>query len=84
MKKVARDIQHYVPLIGIFLAGLYGFYLFSYDKVFRGVVAIAMAVAYVFWGLVHHHIHKDLYFSVVIEYVAFAVLGLIIIFSLLF
>ena len=30
-----KHLPHYVSLIAIFLAGLVGFYVFSYDKYFR-------------------------------------------------
>lgn len=47
------------------------------------ITAIAVAVAYVTWGIIHHFIHRDLYLAVVIEYLAVASLGLVIIFSLI-
>jgi EamA domain-containing membrane protein RarD len=84
IKKTARHIQHYIPLISIFLAGILGFVYFSYDKVFQVIIALAVAVSYVAWGLIHHYIHDDLHFSVVVEYASIAILGLIIIFSLVF
>jgi EamA domain-containing membrane protein RarD len=84
MKKVTGHIQHYLPLMGIFAVGFLGFALFPYDKVFQGVVTVAVAVSYVVWGIIHHHIHKDLHFSVFIEYISIAVLGLIVVFSLIF
>ena len=84
MKYITRYFPHYFPLIGIFLAGIAAFVFFSYDRAFQLMVGIAMAVAYVVWGVVHHAIHKDLYLAVVIEYLAVAILGLVIIFSLVF
>jgi len=84
MKKITKDIQHYLPLIGILLAGILGFVWFSYDKGFQAAVVIAVAIAYVSWGLVHHAIHRDLHLSVIIEYIVIASLGLVIVFSLLF
>ena len=84
MNKLARDIQHYIPLVGIFLAGILGFLMFSFDRVFQATLAVGLAIAYVFWGLVHHHIHKDLHISVILEYIVIAVLGVVIVFSLLF
>lgn len=83
-KKLTRHMQHYLPLIGILLVGLLGFFIFSYDKAFQAVIAIAVATAYVFWGLIHHHLHDDLHLLVVIEYIVIATLGLVIMFSLTF
>lgn len=83
MKSISRHFPHYFPLIGIFVAGFIGIYLFSYDKVFQIALAASVAISYVVWGVVHHKIHKDLYLEVVIEYLAVATLGLVIILSLL-
>lgn len=84
MKRLARDIQHFTPLIGIFVAGILGFAIFSYDKIFQATVIVAVAVAYFFWGLIHHSLHNDLHISIVLEYAVIAALGVTIIFSLLF
>lgn len=84
MKNLARHLPHYLSLIGIFLAGIVGFALFSYDRVFQAIIAISLAVSYVSWGIIHHQIHKELYLAVVIEYLVVASLGLIIILSLIF
>jgi len=84
MKKLSRDIQHYLPLFGILVAGLVGFSIFSYDRNFQAAIAVAVAVSYIVWGLVHHHIHKDLHASVIVEYLAIAIVGLVAVFSVLF
>lgn len=84
MKKFSRDMQHYLPLIGILFAGLVGFMVFGYDKNFQAAIAVAVAVSYVVWGLVHHHIHKDLHASVIVEYLAIAIVGVVVIFSVLY
>jgi len=83
MKGIAKHLPHYFVLLGIFLAGIVAFCLFSYDRVFQEFVAVAVAASYVSWGIVHHAIHRDLYFSVVIEYLAVACLGLTLVFSLI-
>ena len=82
MKQIARDLPHYLTLFGILFAGFVGFTLFSYDKGFQVAVAIATASAYVIWGVVHHFLHKDLHFETFVEYLAVAVLGFTILFSL--
>lgn len=83
MKSFARDIPHYLSLFGILIAGFAGLILFSYDRGFQSSVAIATASAYVVWGVVHHAIHRDLYWETVAEYLVIAILGLVIIFSLI-
>lgn len=84
IKKTARHIQHYFPLVGILVAGAFGFVYFSYDKTFQASIVIATAVGYFVWGMIHHHLHRDLHLSVVLEYLAIAILGIVIVFSLLF
>ncbi len=83
MNKIGRDIQHYTPLFALLLLGLVGFAYFSYDHNFQSVIVIAMAAGYVSWGLIHHHIHQDLYLSVILEYVAIGALGAIIVLTIL-
>jgi len=83
MKGISKHLPHYFVLFGLLLAGILAFVLFSYDRAFQMIVAVSIAVAYVIWGLVHHLIHKDLYFSVVLEYLAIAALGLVMVFSLI-
>ncbi|KKQ91884.1 MAG: hypothetical protein UT58_C0001G0001 [Microgenomates group bacterium GW2011_GWC1_39_7b] len=83
MKSFVRDLPHYMLLIGILLAGFAGLTLFSYDRNFQIAVALATGISYVSWGLIHHHIHRDLHFEVFMEYLAVAILGTVIIFSLI-
>jgi len=85
-KKISkyRHIPHYLPLIGIFTAGILAFWIFSYDQQFQAGVAISLAVAHVVWGVVHHHIHRDLTLGVILEYMAVAAFGLVVILSVIF
>lgn len=61
-----------------------GMLLFSTDRKFQEVLIIATSAGYVTWGIMHHIAHKDLTFSIIAEYFAVAVLGLVIVFSILF
>lgn len=83
MKSIAKHLPHYLTLLGILVLGGAAFILFSYDKAFQIGISIAVAAAYVVWGVVHHLIHRDLHLSVFIEYLLVAALGLVIIFSLI-
>lgn len=83
MRSVAKHLPHYMALFGILLAGFAGLILFSYDQKFQIAVAAATAVSYVFWGIVHHLLHKDLYFETVIEYLTIAILGFVLIFAII-
>ncbi len=84
MKRIAKHIPHYASLIGILLASFIGFFAFSYDKNFQAAIAISLSISYVVWGIVHHAVHKDLYLDVFIEYLVFAILGLVFILSVIF
>lgn len=84
MKRWAKHLPHYLSLIGVFVAGIIGIYFFSYDKFFQMAIIVAMAASYVAWGIVHHWVHKDLYLSVVVEYIIVSILGVILVFSLIF
>ncbi len=84
MRDLTTHIQHFLPLLGVFIACIIGFIVFSYDNTFRMTIIGATAVAYVVWGVVHHHIHNNLYLSVVLEYIAVAALGVIISLSILY
>jgi len=77
-----HHIPHFLTLFGILLAGFAGLILFSYDKNFQEASALATAAGYVSWGVVHHYLHKDLHFEVFLEYLAVAILGLVIVFTM--
>lgn len=83
MSSFVKHLPHYLTLFGILFAGFTGLVLFSYDKNFQLSIAVAAASAYVAWGIVHHILHKDFHFEIVLEYLAVAILGLTIIFSLI-
>lgn len=84
MKNLSKHIPHYLSLGAVLLAGILAFLFFSYERVFQVAVAIAVAVSYVAWGIIHHAIHDDLYLTVVVEYIMVAAIGLFIVFSLIF
>jgi hypothetical protein len=72
-----RHLSHYLSLMGIILGSLAGVIFFPYDKPFQTAVCISAGTAFVVWGIVHHHIHDDLHPKVVLEYIASAALGVV-------
>ena len=84
MKKLTKQLNHYIPLVGMLLAATLGAVHFAQDRIFQATLAIAAAVSYVVWGIVHHQLHHDLDVSTFVEYVAIAALGLLIVLSLIF
>ncbi len=83
-KSKYKDLPHYVPLVAIFIAGIVGFYIFSYDRTFQLAVALSLSLSYVSWGIIHHTIHKDICLTIVLEYLAVAILGTVMILSLIY
>lgn len=81
--KFKKHLSHYIPLFAILGAGFLSFIIFSYDRALQAGVALVISLYYILWGILHHAIHKDLYFSVVLEYIAVSLLGLTIILSLI-
>lgn len=79
-----KHFHHYFSLVAIFAFGLTGFYFFRYDNFFQTGLVVAMAVAYISWGIIHHIIHKDIRLEIIIEYVAIAILGIITTLSLIY
>ncbi len=84
MERRFKHLPHYVSLISIFVAGVIGFFVFSYDRQFQIAVSLALALSYVSWGIIHHTIHKDICLSIVLEYVAVSILGAIMLLSLIY
>lgn len=83
MKDISKHLPHYLSLLGIIILAAFGFYYFSWDKSFQLAILVGVAVSYVSWGMTHHFIHKDLTLSVILEYIAVALLGLTIVTSLI-
>ncbi|EKE12527.1 MAG: hypothetical protein ACD_13C00191G0023 [uncultured bacterium] len=83
MKSFVKHLSHYLVLFGILLAGFSGLILFSYDKSFQIATALALVFSYASWGIVHHYVDKDLHLETVIEYLVVAILGFVIIVSLI-
>ena len=78
MHEVTRHLQHYISLLAIVGVSLWGFLSFPKDKTFQSAIAIAFGVAFVAWGIIHHHIHEELHSRIIWEYIATAVLGVVV------
>jgi hypothetical protein len=74
---------HYFTLLSVMLVGLWGIFLFSFQPAMQLSIVISMSIAYVIWGISHHRQHHDLHIKIVFEYVLVALLGILIIGSLL-
>ncbi|MDO8504034.1 MAG: hypothetical protein Q7S60_05125 [bacterium] len=73
-----KHFTHYLSLLGIVGASLWGLSAFSYDKAFQSAVILALGISFVVWGVVHHFLNDDLHPKVALEYIMSAVFGTII------
>lgn len=83
LSEASRHLAHYGALGGIFTVSLWGLFAFSYDQSFQSAIAISCAVAFVAWGTIHHHIHGELHPKIILEYIATAVLGIVVLLSII-
>lgn len=83
MRQFARYLGHYTVLFGVLLASFAGLILFSYSKIFQTAIAVALVLAYISWGIVHHYLDRNLRIETVVEYFMVAILGFVIILSLI-
>lgn len=75
MSKIAQQIPYYIPILAIFVLAFLGFTLFPFDRRFQIAVLVAAGAAHVVWGIVYHYIHKDLTFTLILEYIVIATFG---------
>lgn len=83
MREFSRHFVHYLSLIGILVVSFIGFVSAEFNQAFQSAIAISLGVAFVVWGLVHHHIHEDLHPKIVLEYIAIAALGVTVLLSVI-
>lgn len=75
---------HYFFLLLIFVIGTGLFFSFHFDRFLQFLVIVATAFAYFLWGIIHHYLEDNLYFKVVVEYFLIALLGTIVLLSLIY
>lgn len=80
---LTRHLTHYLSLFGVIGVSLFGLLVFQYDKNFQTAICLSAGISYVVWGIVHHHVHEDLNSKVVIEYIASAALGVVILLTVI-
>lgn len=84
MNDLSHHIRAYTILAGILGVGTWGIVWFSYDRVFQVVIAVAMCVSYAFWGISHHAAEEKLHLRIIVDYVAVAFLGLVLLLTLIY
>lgn len=81
MSEISKHLAHYLSLLGMIGVGLWGLMAFSYDKNLQSAISVSLGLGFVAWGVIHHWIHEDLYPKIVLEYIATAILGVVILLS---
>lgn len=75
---------HKMLLFCILLGGLAAFYYVRSDRTLQFAVGTVTSIAYVFWGIVHHILEKDIHGNLVVEYVLMAGVAIVILATILF
>lgn len=87
MKILSKDVRehlgHYLVLLFILVFGAIAFFYFQRFPQAQTVSIFLTASFYVLWGIVHHYLEGDLHLRVIMEYVAIALLGFLILWSII-
>ena len=78
-----HHVFHYLILGIILIGGLTAFFSFRNYPVIQFLIGIAMALSYIFWGIIHHFIDHVLSIKIVIEFVIIAIFVIIILWNVL-
>ncbi len=86
MKHFILDIKahlaHYLVLLFILTFGALAFFYLQRFPQAQIISAFLTASFYVFWGVIHHYLEGDLHLRVVMEYLAVAFLGFLILLTI--
>ena len=83
INEVKKYPSHYVALIAILVCGVVAISLFRFDHTLLNIAIYSLGGLYVIWGILHHHSTNQLRTKVVLEYILVAILGVIIIKTLI-
>lgn len=83
LHNITRHLPHYLSLLGIIIVAGLGINYFEFDKYFQSAITISAGVAYVFWGIIHHHILEESHIRLHFEYLASAMLGSIVLLAII-
>ena len=83
IKDLKEHSLDYLVLIAILLFGIILYIFFKNDVVMQRLIAASIALSYILWGIIHHHHADKITTKIVLEYILVAVLGFLVINSLL-
>ena len=81
---VKKKPLEYAVLFFIIILGAVMFFVFYGNPHTQRRIIYATSAGYFFWSLYHHYRRGDLQFSIIIEYLLFALLAIIVISSTVF
>lgn len=82
-QETRHNLIHYSVLVVMMNIIVGAFLFFRFDRIYQMIIVLVAGLAYVLWGIIHHHVNDDLHLKVVVEYVLVALLAELIIFSLI-
>lgn len=82
-KRVANHLAQYLILLIILSLAALFFFLASGHRQLQFKIVVLASSLYVAWGVVYHFFDKTLYSKVVVEYIAVALLAIVILGGLL-
>ena len=81
--EIRNHPQHYLALSLILTFGALGIVFFRFDRLLLDIAIYSFGALYVLWGIFHHHSLHHIRPKVVLEYILIALLGIIIIKTLI-
>jgi hypothetical protein len=79
---IKEHFSQYLVLAFILIFGFWAFFYFQRFPQAQILSAFLTTSFYVIWGVIHHHLEGDLHLRIIAEYLAIALLGFLILFSL--
>ncbi|MBL7159343.1 hypothetical protein ISS85_02635 [Candidatus Microgenomates bacterium] len=83
---ITRIKNHFFPyliLFSLLSLGAISFLLSAGNKHSQFKIVVLTSFFYVVWGMIHHFLDKTLYLKIVIEYIAVAMLAIVVLGGLL-
>lgn len=81
MKRI--QLFHYLVLLGILGGGVWTFFFVAPNVTLQLLVGLVTVLGYIFWGVIHHIIQKDLHHKIVIEYILIGAIALVLLVTML-
>jgi hypothetical protein len=81
--EIKEHFGHYLALFFILAFGVGALVFFQRTPQMQIVSLFLTSTFYVLWGIVHHYLEGDLHIKVVVEYATIAMLGFLILWSII-